>query len=213
MEKNFIEYIEPKFEDFAELYGPGDVPGYLSQGSMEVIKDLCIELPDSGILVEVGSFLGKSAVEFAENFNKLNKDYKILCIDSFNSPIGILTKLLEDADFVVPTGISNNLDMFKHYTKNYKNIFPVTGFFNSKFDFPTKVQIVYDDSTHDLDYLNHALPFWWEHIVDGGILSGHNYDGTVRTAVDIFAGLCGLPVQTFLEKQSKFWFIRKPHHD
>jgi hypothetical protein len=210
LKKNFIDHSQPVFEHFAPLYGPGDVPGYLSQGSIEVIESLCDQLPDSGVLVEVGSFLGKSAVEFAKNFDKQNKDYTILCIDSFNSPIEILRKLLQDADFVIPDGVSDNLSMFKHYTKNYKNIFPIVGFFNETFDFPGKVQMVYDDSTHAMSYMNHALPFWWEHIVDGGMLAGHNYTATVRTAVDIFAALKRLPVDTFSNKQSTVWCVRKP---
>lgn len=209
MSKNLIDYKESEFEDFAALFGPGEVPGYLSHEDMQALEELCALLPKSGTLVEVGSFLGKSAVEFSKNFEKLQKNYTIICIDSFNAPIGVLERLLREADFEVPAGKIDNLDMFKYYTQNQKNIFPVTGFFNEKFVFPSKVEAVFEDSTHTLSYLNYALPFWWEHISSGGILSGHDYGGEVRTAVDIFAAIRRLPVHTFQDKQSSIWYIRK----
>jgi hypothetical protein len=206
---NSTDYQEPKFEDFAPLFGPGNVPGYLSQQDMEAISDLCKLLPDTGTLVEVGSFLGKSSVEFSKNFTKLQKDYTIVCIDSFNSPIHILEQLLIQAAFVVPTGCPNNLEMFKHYTRDYKNIFAVTGFFDREFSFPGMIDAVFEDSTHSIEYLNYALPFWWRHLSTGGILSGHDYLDEVRTAVDLFAALNRLEVKTFSDASS-IWYIEKP---
>jgi hypothetical protein len=190
------------------LFGPGDVPGYLTTGDIEAIAFIADLLPKSGVLVEVGSFLGKSAVEWSKSFSQFNKDYTIICIDSFNSPVEILNGLLKEADFKLPINVSNNLEMFKHYTKNYKNIFSVTGFFDQNFSFPAIVDAVFEDSTHELEYLNFALPFWWKHIKVGGILSGHDYGGKVQTAVDIFAALNRLEVKTF-DNDSSIWYIEK----
>ena len=208
MSNNLIDYIKPKFEDFAPLFGSGDVPGYLSEDDMQSLTALCELLPVTGTMVEVGSFLGKSAVEFSKNLTNLNKDYTIICIDSFNSPIEILNQLLLNADFTIPKEVFSHLEMFKYYTKEYKNIFSVTGFFNQHFVFPQQVDLVFEDSTHSLQYLNHALPFWWKHIKPGGILSGHDYRQEVRTAVDIFAALNKLEVKTF-NNNSSIWYVEK----
>jgi hypothetical protein len=206
--KQSTALVESKFEDFASLFGPGDVPGYLGKEDIIAISKICEMLPSNGKLVEVGSFLGKSAVEFSKNFTSMHKDYTIVCIDSFNSPVQILNQLLIDADFTVPSGVSTNLDMFTHYTQKYDNIFPVSGFFNEKFVFPEMVEAVFEDSTHTQEYLSYALPFWWDHIKPGGILSGHDYTDEVRTAVDIFAALNRLKVNTF-ENGSSIWYIKK----
>jgi len=197
------DYIKPKFEDFALLFGPGDVPGYLTDGDIFAIECLSKKLPPSGTIVEIGSFLGKSSVEWAKNL----PNHKIICIDSFNSPIDILNRLLISSDFVMPVGPKNNIELFKHYTKNYSNIKPITAFFNKNFIFPATVDLVFEDSTHSLEYLSYALPFWWDHINKGGILSGHDYAEEVAAAVDIFAALNDLQVNTI--NNSSIWWIEK----
>lgn len=197
-------YIKPKYEDFVQLFGPGDTPGYLTDGDMSAINLLCQLLPSQGLIVEIGSFLGKSAVEWAKNL----PGHTIICIDSFNSPADILQRLLIEADFILPEGdFIDQLSMFKHYTKSYPNIRPVQTFFNQDFDFPCQVNLVFEDSTHTLKYLNCALPFWWSRVKPGGILCGHDYINEVAAAVDIFAAINHLKVSTFAN--SSVWAIQK----
>jgi hypothetical protein len=193
----------PQYKDFVNLFGPGDVPGYLTDGDMNAISFLSKKLPKAGLVVEVGSFLGKSAVEWAKHL----PEHTILCLDSFNSPIEVLHKLMIESDFVVPPEPKNNLELFTFYTNAYQNIKPVKGFFNKNFAFPEPIDLVFEDSTHELSYLVHALPFWWQHIKTGGILSGHDYGDDVATAVDMFAALNNLTVQTF--NYSSIWYIEK----
>lgn len=200
---NDSEYIKPKYSDFAQLFGPGDVPGYLTDGDMSAIAEISQLLPAQGLVVEVGSFLGKSSVEWAKNL----PGHTIICIDSFNAPIDILQQLLIAGDFVPPEDVHDNLSMFRHYTKDYPNIRPVQVFFNDRFDFPAQADLVFEDSTHTLKYLNQALPFWWSHVKAGGILAGHDYSREVAAAVDIFAALNNLSVNTF--EHSSIWYIKK----
>lgn len=173
---------------------------------MKAIFQLSKKLPTSnGILVEVGTFLGKSAVEWAKN---LHESYNIICIDSFNSPKEVLDDLLIQADFTVPENCQTQLEMFTHYTNKYSSIVPVTAFFDADFVFPSQVDLVFEDSTHEQKYLSYALPFWWDKIRTGGILSGHDYTlRAVQQAVDIFAALNKLTVKTF--DQSSIWYIEK----
>ncbi len=207
MPKNF-DRVHPERENFPDLFGPGDVPGLLTDGDMSAIRELCAMLPNSGLLVEIGCFLGKSSVEWARNLVIQKKNYKILCIDSFNSPEDILRDLLIKADFVLPSHANTQLEMFKHYTADYPNIKPIQAFFNQSFVFPANANLVFTDSTHTQDYLAYALPFWWQHIDTGGILSGHDYVmNEVQVAVDLFAALNDLEVNTF--DNSSIWYIKK----
>ena len=193
--------------DFATLFGPGDVPGYLTDGDLVAMKELCKLAPDSGLLVEIGSFLGKSTVEWAKNLHILNKDYRIIGIDGFNSKTDILHQLIADADFDLPPG-SNQLEIFKHYTNQYPNIFPLQAFFNKDFQFDKTVNFIFEDSDHTLKTLTHALPFWWERLAIGGILAGHDYTiQEVKTAVDTFSVLNNLKVNLFAN--SSIWYIKK----
>lgn len=200
------ESIHPQRADFVDLFGPGDVPGYLTDGDIMAISQLCKLLPtNDGVIVEVGTFLGKSAVEWAKN---LNTSYNIICIDSFNSPKEVLDDLLVQADFIIPEDCQTQLDMFTHYTNKYPSIVPVTAFFDADFVFPGVADLVFEDSTHSQQYLSYALPFWWSKIRKGGILSGHDYTmREVQQSVDIFAAINKLSVKRF--NQSGIWYIEK----
>ena len=192
--------------DFAPLFGPGDVPGLLTDGDILAIHEVAKKLPNSGTFVEIGSFLGKSTVEWAKNFQEQEKNYLIIAIDSFNSPINILQELLVEAEFDIPVG-NSQLELFKHYTKNFKTIRPLEVFFNKDYIFDTELAGVFEDSDHSQAALQHALPYWWAKIIPGGILSGHDYADEVKLAVDQFALSHNLEVNTF--KSSSIWYIEK----
>ena len=189
------------------MFGPGDVPGLLTEGDMSAIAELSRMLPQSGLLVEIGCFLGKSSVEWARSLKDQGKNYKILCIDSFNSPEEILQDLLIQADFDVPQNARTQIEMFRHYTSDYPNIKPIKAFFNQSFVFPAKANLIFEDSTHTQEYLSYALPFWWKHLDTGGILCGHDYGNEVQVAVDLFVVFNDLELNTF--DNSSIWWIKK----
>ena len=196
-----------KISDFATLFGPGAVPGYLTDVDMQVIAELSQDMPE-GTFVEVGSFLGKSTVEWARNFALNNKNHRIIAIDSFNTNIDILRRLLSAAGFDVPDSASQ-LEMFQHYTQDHASIRPLEAFFNQEFVFDQKVAGVFEDSEHTQQALSHALPYWWERIVTGGILSGHDYlQREVQVSVDAFALLHDLTVHR-PPAGSSIWWIKK----
>lgn len=193
--------------DYANLFGPGDVPGYLTDGDMLAIACLSKKIPNNGLVVEVGSFLGKSAVEWARGIQSDKKSCQIICIDSFNAPPHILKDLLVTAEFTLPPA-STQLEMFRHYTTSFDNIKPLEAFFNQDFEFNQLVDLVFEDSTHSSKYLTYALPFWWSKVKDGGILSGHDYNmREVQVSVDTFALLNNLKVNTFSD--SSIWYMEK----
>ena len=116
-------------EDHLDLFGSGEIPGYLSNEDIGAIELLSKKIKPNGTLVEIGSFLGKSAAEWAKHL----PDSKIICIDGFNSPYHVLEQLLIQADFEVPQGPSTHRQLFDYYTQKYNNIFAIEGFFNKTF--------------------------------------------------------------------------------
>jgi len=193
--------------DYVELFGPGDVPGYLTDRDMLAIGRLAKKLPNNSTIVEIGSFLGKSAVEWARAMEVEQKSCQVVCIDSFNAPIHILKDLLVNADFNVPEA-DTNFELFAYYTKSFDNITAIEAFFNQDFEFDYQVDLVFEDSDHTQKYLSYALPFWWSKVKPGGILSGHDYNSReVKAAVDTFSVLRKLKVKTFPD--SSIWYIEK----
>jgi len=209
LSKNY-DSVHSQRKDFESLFGPGSVPGYLNGGDVDTAIPLLSKMmPKEGIMVEIGSFLGKSSIEWAKNFRQLDKNFKILCIDSFNSPVEILHDLMQEARFSIPDPDWDQLELFKFYASGYPNIKPIKTFFNDKFVFPAKVNLVFEDSTHTQKYLATALPFWWDKIHEGGVLAGHdNWIDEVKAAVDLFAALYDLEIKLF--DNSSIWYIEKP---
>jgi hypothetical protein len=209
LSKNY-DSVHSQRKDFESLFGPGSVPGYLNGGDVDTAIPLLSKMmPKEGIMVEIGSFLGKSSIEWAKNFQQLDKNFKILCIDSFNSPVEILHDLMQEAGFSIPDPDWDQLELFKFYASGYPNIKPIKTFFNDKFVFPAKVNLVFEDSTHTQKYLATALPFWWDKIHEGGVLAGHDYwIDEVKAAVDLFAALYDLEIKLF--DNSSIWYIEKP---
>ena len=191
-------------EDHHYLYGPGEIPGYISESDLRSIELLSKKIKPNGTLVEIGPFLGKSSAEWAKHL----PDGKIICIDSFNSPYHVLEQLLIQADFEVPQGPSTHRQLFDYYTQKYKNIFVIEGFFNKTFGYPGKVDFVYEDSTQTGEYFEFALPFWWRRIKSGGILAGHDYYDGIKTAVDLFAVIYNTKIHTVAEG-STIWYTIK----
>ena len=194
-------------QNFTPLFGSGEIPGYLTDGDIEAIAELSTKLPGSGNFIEVGSFLGKSAVEWAKNLQEQNKNCRIICIDSYNTPMEILHTLLTTADFIVPKG-NTQLELFNYYTQKYANIRPLKTFFNQEFVFDYPIAGIFEDSDHQQSTLSYALPFWWKKLSFGGILSGHDYNNPdVQTGVDLFALLHDLEIKTF--ENSSIWYIEE----
>jgi hypothetical protein len=192
---------------FLSLFGPGDVPGMTSDGDMLAIAEVAKQLPDSGIFVEMGPLFGKSTVEWARNLKELKKDYKIIAIDSFNTRIDIIHDLLTEAEFDLPPG-NNQLEVFKHYTRDYSNVHPLEVLWTTDSIFDIKVSGVFEDLTSTSKADPKLLQYWWNRILPGGILCGKNYTTPeVKFAVDQFALINDYEIQTF--EDSTIWRITK----
>ena len=89
----------------------------------------------------------------------------------------------------------------------------VQGFPDESLDF------VYIDSSHEFNETQDEILCWYPKLKSGGVLSGHDYANgpEVRRAVDLFAALNGLIVET-TEKDDDLnfdflitsWIIKKP---
>jgi len=195
--------------DWTPLFGPGNIPGWMSEDDLTSIEYLCKKLPSSGLIVEIGSFLGKSASSFAKNLEAQNKEFDILCIDIWEWPLELVQNLIRSADFKVPE-VNSLFEMFKFYTKPYPNIKPIKAVFDKNFEFFRQPNLVFEDSDHSAKTLTHALPFWWEKIIPGGVLAGHDYNlPIVSSLVNSFAACNNLEVKKFYEN-STIWYIDKP---
>lgn len=86
------------------------------------------------------------------------------------------------------------------------------GFFNDFFDF------IYHDANHTYEFVKQQLEAWYPKLKKGGIMAGHDYfDGNyellgifgVKQAVDEFAAVHGLKIETTNEEEGKSWWFVK----
>jgi hypothetical protein len=192
---------------FYSLFGPGDVPGMCSEGDMIAITEIAKQLPSNGTFVEMGPLFGKSTVEWARNLKTLGKDYKIIAIDSFNTRIDIIHDLLTEAEFDIPPG-NDQLEVFKHYTRDYPNVHPLQVIWTTDSIFDIEVAGVFEDLTATSKADPKLLQYWWDRIISGGVLCGKNYNmSEVKFAVDQFALINDCTLQIF--NNSTAWAIKK----
>jgi len=147
-------------------------------GLRNLISDCC-----GGTLVEVGSFLGESACEFARS----GKFDKIYCIDPWDRSV------YDGADDV-PGFYADNVDMslveaeFDLATSVYLNIVKMKMTSNEgvlKVD--GLVDVVYLDALHSYESVRSDIEIWKNRVRTGGWICGHDYSSDfpgVKRAVD-----------------------------
>ncbi len=128
-------------------------------------EEIVAELPDKGNLIEIGPYLGKSTVTWAECFEKAGKEWNIHTIDLFigiskqGRPDNISEDLEEHLDSLL---ISEELheETFKNNIKGWENITYEKGYFTDSYQPDKKYDVLWYDGLHDYEHVEEALKFW-----------------------------------------------------
>jgi len=178
----------------------------------KLYRKLLIEMPNNGIAIEVGSWMGSSAIFFAECIKASGKKIQFYCVD-------IWVDSFEHDAFIntINKAKSLNTNLFELFMSNVTKyecnniINPLKG--NSNFAVKNfennSIDMVFIDADHSYDAVKNDINLWWNKLKSGGTMAGHDYfwspDG-VKKAVDEF----------FIEKNIEIitdgqcWLIRKP---
>lgn len=148
-----------------------NIPGWFNYSeSYDVIVD---KIPDDGVIVEIGSFLGRSTHYLATSLFNANKfDVKIFCIDTFEGSS-------EHANIKLPKDF---LFMFKENLKFFTGrdmVIPI----QSRSDNPDtlalfekeSVDYIMVDGAHEYDAVKEDIVNWWPKLKSTGVMFGDDY--------------------------------------
>ena len=172
-----------------------DIPGWFSQDDINAIQNIAANLPDSGVLVELGSFFGRSASKWATILRGMNKNYKIYCVDTYcctPEEIARIHNYLHhlDGDLSLVQdfldGKETHLEVATRLMSTIPELVMVNHDIYGEEPFLDAVDCVFEDAYHNFDKYNIAVDKWYPRLSTNGIFCGHDYN----TEIPIFAELC-----------------------
>lgn len=154
--------------------GYGHVLGHITDADTEAFRSIVSRLPDHFEMVELGSFVGASAITFALLAKDLNKTCNILCIDQFR-----------------------NYQEFLINTKDFNNIFHDKTYFTPSYEFNRNIDLYFDDASH-VETLTYNQLIYWKKYTKHICVHDHNehWPGVIKS-VSRFAAKNNVSVETF----------------
>lgn len=156
-----------------------NIPGWMKEADLQVIEKLARQVPKSGGIVDVGSFLGRSAVAWASSAPTATVD----CIDKwpekgwFESP-KLSGNPMPAGDLSLYTGSYRNT--FLKLTAQCENIVPHQGSSTARTWNLDNLDLVFLDADQTLKGLSAELRIWYPRVRAGGLLCGHDFTSAAR---------------------------------
>jgi hypothetical protein len=149
-----------------------EIDGWFNDSDAEVYRHMVGSI-DSGHILELGAYKGRSTMCLAQMITDSGKDIKIHVVDTFkgDAHIGEADTLKE---------FTENLCPYKHLlgSVNVGTSVEISEVWGIKLDG------VYIDASHDYKSVLEDIDSWYKHLKIGGIMGGHDYNfTTVRRAV------------------------------
>lgn len=184
-------FDQSPYEGFDETQHPGDLQGW---GSDHAIFATVIEQVKPKLIIEVGSWKGRSSINMAKEVKKHNLECEILCVDTWlGSPEHWLKKSIEAYNSlklkngfphlywtfltnVVREGCSDIITPFPSTSENAAVVLKKLGL---------KADLIYIDAAHEYDAVLRDLEYFWPLLSDEGVLVGDDYiswKGVTRAA-------------------------------
>lgn len=191
------------------------VIGWMTPSDLKVLEELALQVPKNGIIVEVGSLYGRSAVCFAMT---ANPSVQIHCIDIFHDFDGTNThehsaEHAKEMGYPQHKSVFNSFKEFRNNTSKYSNIRMIRGESPHRFqeDYipPVDIDLFFLDAEHKNPSDWNNLCYWAPRIKAGGILAGHDYGKHAPAIVENCAKLESiLNTKVILTSGSSMWYVK-----
>ncbi len=188
-----------------------DIPGWFD--FQDIYDQAIAEAVDGDVLVEVGTFLGKSVSYLANCVKASGKDLRIVCVDSWKE-LNYAISFIDHASPLSPRPgedlIGKTLWEGVNYCLEGAGVFDciemmrmrshvAAGLFKDR-----SLSFVFIDGDHAYEAVKLDISLWREKVKPGGILAGHDYTkewpGVVRAVDEAFSGR--------IEHRAQSWLVR-----
>lgn len=167
------ELIINKYKGLPLMRKPGDG----RDGLLYLINSAKRFKSDIKTVVEIGSFAGESSEMLARNMPNAT----IYCIDPWNDmDVDVYNTTKEKVNVGGNYKPSLAEDCFDEVASHYSNIVKVKKLSEEAVHDFDQIDMIYIDGIHTAEYIVKDLDMWISKIVDGGIISGHDYTNGFR---------------------------------
>lgn len=152
--------------------------GFMTDPELLWLANTASKLPQKSIVVEIGSWHGKSSRAIADN---LSLDSILYCVDTWNGSVNEQatwhqSAKMKEGDHAYYEFLQNNIDLVQAgkiipLRMSSKN---ASDFFKEKY---IEIDLCFIDAAHDYDSVRKDIEQWHPLMNDGGIICGHDYVG------------------------------------
>ena len=147
-----------------------EITGFYQWDFTEIVETLPHKFKSPGKLIEIGSYVGKSAVAWAEAFEASGKDYRIHCVEAFTG-IGtagrasVMTPELEAFLNTLVCTAEQQEERFVRNTTGWDNITYEKSFFHKDWEGVdagniNNYDVLWYDANHSEESVATAINFW-----------------------------------------------------
>lgn len=139
---------------------------------LRYLKMLMARVPNNGIVVEVGSWVGESARKLAKGIRLFCPNTKLYCIDIWDNAyfekIPGLRKTARSIDILQT--FERTMAKYPHTTMKMSSVEAAKKFISQSVD------LVFIDAEHTYEAVKVDIATWLPKIKVGGIMCGHDFD-------------------------------------
>lgn len=199
------------------------VPGEQFTDFYDVYEEAVIKSPDNAILVELGSWVGKSTTMMLELLKSHNKKATFYAVDNFILNVKWSTR---DNCYIHTGIVRNGCKETETIFNDNVNKVDIKGNDNIKFNVikqdsytaaaqfqNNSVDFVFVDADHTYDFVKRDIETWWPKVKSGGIMAGHDFtwlfpDGIQGVARAVWEFAYNNKLRFTVSNTS--WIINKP---
>lgn len=186
-----------------------DISGFFEY---TIFYDMCMSMiSDNSVMVEVGSWVGRSSCYVASLIRKSGKNIDFYCVDTWEGSeehVDIIKSMNEEGKTL--------FDEFKNNVRecgleDYITPIRMESVEAAKTFEDNSIDFVHIDAAHDYENVMNDIKAWYPKVKPGGLITGDDYgwDGVYR-AVNEFFGTENIAYYDHDNKNGNVWLYKKP---